>query len=117
MSRLLTGLAVGLLSAAASGQALAADWGVQQEPVFKPAYPVDMMPYEDSLDFEAGIRYFYGMGGQRATIAGQNYTADDSSHFVEVHGKIDDSSTNTYVQGNLGYAAAIENSSYGIGRR
>lgn len=108
MSRLLTGLAVGLLSAAASGQAIAADWAVQQEPMFKPAYPVDMMPYEDSLDFEAGIRYFYGMGGQRATIFGQSYSGDNSGHFGEIHGKIDDSSTNTYVQGNVGYAAATD---------
>lgn len=109
MSRLLTGLAVGLLSAAASGQVAAADWGVPQEPVFKPAYPVDMMPYEDSLDFEAGIRYFYGMGGQRATFGGgADYTADDASHFIEFHGRIDDHSTNTYVVGNIGYAAVID---------
>ena len=105
MSRLLTGLAVGLLSAAASGQAVAADWGVQQEPMFKPAYPVDMMPYEDSLDFEAGLRYFYGMGGQSFNLGGTNYSANDTSHALEVHGRIDDHSTSTYVKGHIGYGA------------
>ena len=47
--------------------------------------------------------------GSGPRLPGQNYAADDSSQFLEVHGKIDDSSTNTYVQGNLGYAAAIDN--------
>ncbi|AEQ50918.1 hypothetical protein [Pelagibacterium halotolerans] len=108
MSRVLTGLAAGLLAAAAGGQAIAADWGVQPDPVFKPAYPVDMMPYEDSLDFEAGIRYFYGMGGQRTNIVGNQYSVDDASHFIELHGRIDDHSTDTFLTANLGYAAVID---------
>lgn len=108
MSRVLTGLAMGLLAAAASGQAVAADWGVTPDPVFRPAYPVDMAPHEDDLDFEFGLRYFYGMGSQRATFGPAEHTADDASHFVELHGRIDDNSTSTYVQGNLGYAAIID---------
>ncbi|WP_338607263.1 hypothetical protein V6617_12360 [Pelagibacterium nitratireducens] len=108
MSRLLTGLAMGLLVAAASGQATAADWGVQPDPVFKPAYPVDMMPQEDSLDFEAGIRYFYGMGGQSFNLGGTNYSANDTSHALEVHGRIDDHSTSTYVKGHIGYGAITD---------
>lgn len=110
MSRVLTGLAVAVLASAATAPALAADWATGYDPTFRPAYPVDMAPMDDSLDFEAGIRYFYGMGGQQTNIAsnGDRYHVDDRSHFLEVHGLIEDHSTDTYVQGNLGFAAAID---------
>jgi hypothetical protein len=68
MSRILTGLAVGLLASAANAPASAADWLGGQPHGFRPAYPMAMEPMEDSLDFEAGLRYFYGMGGQRTSI-------------------------------------------------
>ncbi|WP_332716818.1 hypothetical protein [Pelagibacterium mangrovi] len=108
MSRILTGLAVGLLTAAANAPASAADWLGGQPQGFRPAYPMAMEPMEDSLDFEAGLRYFYGMGGQRTSIGPLDYSADDASHFLELHGRIDDHSTSTYVQGNIGYAAVID---------
>jgi hypothetical protein len=108
MSRAILGLVAAALAVSVSGQAIAADWGATSQPMFKPAYPVDMAPMEDDIDFEAGLRYFYGMGGQNLSTAGQTYSADDASHFVELHGRINDRSTNTYLSGNLGYAAAID---------
>lgn len=107
MSRVLLGLATGLLAASSAGSAIAADWGTP-EPMFRPAYPVDMAPMEDSLDFEAGLRYFYGMGSQNANIGTLDYQAEDASHFLELHGRIEDHSTSTYVTANLGYAAIID---------
>lgn len=110
MSRVATRLIVSLFASAALGPALAADWPMGNEPSFRPAYPVDTYPMDDSLDFEAGLRYFYGMGGQRSTITPFEYSADDSSQFLEAHIKIEDHSTDTYVQANVGYAAAIDGS-------
>lgn len=108
MSRLALGLGAAALIVSISGQSVAADLGAA--PMFKPAYPTNWGPEEDDVAFEAGVRYFYGLGGQTATIAGQDHTAEDRSHFVELSGRIDDLSTNTYLQGNIGYAAAIDGS-------
>lgn len=108
MSRVLTGLAVALMASAATGQALAADWLATPQPDFRPAYPVDMAPMDDSLDFEAGLRYFYGMGSQSFGLGGTNYSANDTSHALEVHGRIDDHSTSTYVKGHIGYGAITD---------
>lgn len=106
MSRILTGLAVGLLASAANAPASAADWLGGQPQGFRPAYPMAMEPMEDSLDFEAGLRYFYGVGGQ--SFSGSPYSADDVSHSLEVHGRIDDHSTSTYVKGHIGYGAITD---------
>ncbi|WMT88130.1 hypothetical protein NO932_05845 [Pelagibacterium sp. 26DY04] len=108
MSRVFTGFAMAAMAMGAIGQASAADWPTGPDTFFRPAYPADMAPMEDSLDFEAGLRYFYGVGGQRTSIGPLDYSADDGSHFVELHGRIDDHSTSTYVQGNIGYAAIID---------
>lgn len=108
MSRYVLIIAAAALAFGA-GAVQAADWGVSsyEEPVFKPAYPVDYT-YDDPLTFEAGLRYFYGTGGQRSTIAGLGFNADDSSHFLELHGRIDDRSTSSFVSGHVGYAAIID---------
>lgn len=122
MSRVLTGLAVTVMAAAATGQALAADWSTGHAPIFKPAYPSDMGPMEDSLDFEAGLRYFYGRGGQSFTAQGTTYSATDTSHALEVHGRIEDHSTATFLKGHIGYGAITEgefgpsDESYNTGR-
>lgn len=108
MSRAILGLVAAALAVSVSGQALAADWGAASKPMFKPAYPIDMAPMEDDIDFEAGLRYFYGMGGQTASVGALNYEARDASHFLELHGRINDRSTNTYLKGNIGYAAIID---------
>lgn len=115
MSRVATSLIVSLFASTALGPALAADWPMGNEPSFRPAYPVDSYPMDDSLDFEAGLRYFYGMGGRAASLGSVGtgsgtYSANDTSHIVELHGRIDDHSTDTYLKGAIGYAALIEGS-------
>lgn len=106
MSRVLTGLAVALMASSAAAQAFAADWLTAPAPTIRPAYPVDTVPMDDSLDFEAGLRYFYGMGSQ--SFSGSPYSANDVSHSLEVHGRIDDHSTSTYVKGHIGYGAITD---------
>lgn len=68
----------------------------------------DLSDEGDPLDFEFGLRYWYSMGAHRMAVAGQDYSADDTSHIVELHGRIDDNSTATYLKGQAGMAAVIE---------
>lgn len=69
------------------------EWGFAEDPS-----PISM---------EAGIRYVYSMGSHGMTTFGGNYSSADTSHIVELHGRIDDHSTATYVKGYAGFAAAI----------
>ncbi len=107
MSRITTGITVFALATVSASAVSAADWGASP-PVFKPAFATIEAEPIDTLSYELGIRYFYGMGGQSTTILGGDYSTEDASHFLEIHGLIEDSSTSTYLQGNLGYAAVID---------
>ena len=71
---------------------------------FRGAYPEQ---FEDELDIELGVRYWYSMGAHRMTVGGGNYTSDDTSHILEGHLRIDDNTTDFYVKGNIGYSAVI----------
>lgn len=122
MSRILIAISACALASSVT-PLMAADWGTSA-PGFRPAYPMDMAPMEDSLDFEFGLRYFYGMGGQSFTN-GSTYSATDLSHSLEVHGRIDDHSTSSFLKGHIGYGAITDgefsmddttNGSYSTGR-
>lgn len=104
MSRVRLGLAAGALVFASIGPALAADWGTGHDPIFRPAYAVDGAPIDDGLTYEFGLRYFYGMGGQEFGGTGSS----DSSHALEVHARIDDRHTATYLKGHIGYGAITD---------
>ncbi|GGA49076.1 hypothetical protein [Pelagibacterium lentulum] len=107
MSRLLVGLAAGGVLVAGMGAANAADWGVSKDPVFKPAYPVHWEE-ESPLGFEVGMRYFYGIGSQSFQLGGSTFSADDQSHSLEAHLRIDDRSTSTYLKGHFGFGAITD---------
>jgi len=107
MSRLLVGLAAGGVLVAGMGAANAADWGVSKDPVFKPAYPVHWEE-ESPLGFEVGMRYWYSFGGHTLSTGGNTYNVEDQSHILELHARIDDHSTNTYLKANAGVAAVID---------
>ncbi|MCD7059604.1 hypothetical protein [Pelagibacterium xiamenense] len=110
MSRVVLGMTAGTLLAISAGSAFAADWGAApSEPVLRPAYPADW-EQPDPLTFEIGLRYFYGMGRQSMSVGGLDHSVEDQSHFVELHGRIDDASTDSFLKGNLGFAAAIDGS-------
>lgn len=70
------------------------EWGFSNEP--------------DPINIEAGIRYSYSMGSHGLTAFGGNYSSADTSHIMEVHARVEDDSTATYLKGYAGYAAAIE---------
>lgn len=108
MSRNVLVLAATALAISVAGPVLAADWGIKgYEPVFKPSYPMDYVQ-PDPLGFEAGMRYWYGMGGHNFATGGNTYTLNDANHMLEAHLRIDDHSTSTYLKGNAGFAAIID---------
>jgi hypothetical protein len=79
--------------------ALAADWGSD----LRPAYPKEWEMTEDNpLRFEAGARYWLSWGGQNATFDGQELSVRDQTHILELHTKIEDLSTNSYVRAHGG---------------
>ncbi len=110
MSRefLTTALAVSLLTSPAFGADI---FGAQDDSSFlRDSYSSDwdMSDNGDPLDFEIGIRYFYSIGSSKLTVNGGDYSSEDKSSIVELHARIDDNSTDTYLKANVGYAALIE---------
>ena len=65
-------------------------------------------PEEDSIGFEFGLRYLYSKGGQSHSISGEPETSNDTSHILELHGRIDDYSTNYFLRGTAAYGISTE---------
>jgi hypothetical protein len=73
----------------------------------RPAYPNDWETGEDNpLRFEAGLRYWYSLGEQSIDVGPETYSAEDTSHILEGHFRIDDDFTSTFLKGQAGYAIA-----------
>jgi hypothetical protein len=72
----------------------------------KPGYAWDET-YEDDLDVEIGLRYWYSMGAHNMTVMGGNYSQSDSSHILEGNLRVDDHASNFYGKVLLGYSAVI----------
>ncbi len=92
--------AVAVLALCAATPALSADY--LDYPDLRPSYPQGWENGEDSIRFEFGARYWYAWGGQDASFDAAPYgTVDvnvrDQSHIGELHGKIEDIATQTYV--------------------
>lgn len=105
MKRSLQG-AVAALAVLTAAPALAADY-----PELRPAYSENWEQPDDSIRFELGARYWLSWGSQdagfTATVGGVplgdvGISTRDQSHIVELHGKIEDLSTQTYVSGKAG---------------
>lgn len=98
-----------------AGPAMAADWADDDWGVPVLRGPVANEPRDwagwgdeaDPLTFEFGVRYWYSWGAHRMTVLGGNYSADDNSHILEGHLRIDDDSSDVYVKGIAGYSAVI----------
>lgn len=106
MFRPVTALAVASLALFAAAPVLAADYSDGLRGSFT-ADNYDGTDLGDTLNFELGLRYFYSKGHQSFEAAGSTVSADDTSHILEGHLKIDDSYTRTYVKGLIGYSMAI----------
>jgi hypothetical protein len=101
-------LALALGALAAPLAASAADWTKTD---FRGAYVDDWArPADDAISIELGTRYWYALGAHRMDVIGDSYTSEDTSHIVELHLRIDDHTTDFYLKGLAGYAAAIHSS-------
>ena len=106
-SAILSGVAgSALLSATLLGlaaPALAADY-----PELRPSYPNHWENTEDNpLRFEVGLRYWYAVGQQESQLGGNTYNTTDYSHIPEVHLRIQDDYTSSFLKANAGYAALV----------
>lgn len=104
MKRSLQGaLALAALSLAVP--ALAADY-FAPPPDLRPAYPDTWEQPDDSIRFEYGAAYWYSWGGQNAGFTSPfgpvSLSVRDQTHIGELHGKIEDLATQTYVAARAG---------------
>lgn len=104
MNRYLLGAAALALCAAAP--ALAADY-----PELRPAYePGWESNNEDSLRFEAGVRYWYSIGSQQHSIGSFTETMDTKTSSGELFGRVIDDATRSYLEATGGYGIMHEGS-------
>ncbi len=88
---------------------LAATPSVAADYLLRPAYPQEFGFTDESLvRFEVGARYWYAWGGQNAgftdpTLGSVDLSVRDQTHLLELHGRIDDLYTDTYLKGWAGY--------------
>lgn len=95
MKRSLYGAAA-TLAVLIAAPAMAADYPL------RPSYPQGWENTDASLRFETGLRYWYSWGEQDARFAPTDLTVRDQTHILEVHGRIDDLHTQTYVKAHAG---------------
>jgi hypothetical protein len=109
MSRLVSSLV--LVLAASSLPAVAADWSDESD--FRGSYlnePKDwsgMGDPDDEVGFEFGMRYWYSMGTQTFGDSRGDVVANSQTHSGEVHLRVDDYASRSYVKGVAGYSAVI----------
>lgn len=107
-SAILSGVAgSALLSATLLGlaaPAIAADY-----PELRPSYPDQWQPEQDDLlSFETGVRYWYSIGSQEHSRGADTQTMDTKSHVGEAFVRINDNSTQSYLEAFGGYGIAHE---------
>ncbi|KFL29323.1 hypothetical protein JP75_21320 [Devosia riboflavina] len=94
-----------LLSSAAIQQVLAADYGAF--PGLRPSYPDQWQPEaDDPLSFDIGVRYWYSIGKQEHSVGNFTETMDTRSHTGEAYVRVNDDSTNSFVEAFGGYGVA-----------
>lgn len=95
-----------LVTACACIPSLAADY--PDYPELRPAYVEGWEGGEDDIRFEFGTAYWYAWGGRDANFTGSaplgniSVTSRDQTHIGELHGKIEDLSTQSFVAGRAG---------------
>ena len=105
MMRITLGTAA-VLSLYVAGSATAADY-----PELRPAYEQGWENPDDSLRFEFGTAYWYSWGGQDVSMPASvgavqlgniSLNSRDVTHLGELHGKIEDLGTQTYLSARAG---------------
>ncbi|MEO5805272.1 hypothetical protein [Devosia sp.] len=108
-------IAVATASLAAAMPVVAADYPDSTQ--LRPAYSQDWSNGDDQIRFEFGTRYWYSWGNQDAgftvksggvTLGDVNLSVRDNTHLGELHGKIEDLTTQTYLKGiaGIGFSTA-----------
>ncbi len=72
----------------------------------RPAYTQEWGMEEDSLEFEAGVRYWYSLGQQEHNIGSYSETMNTKTSSGEVFARVNDTLTNSYVEAFGGYGIA-----------
>lgn len=99
--------ALAILSSASAQHVLAADYGAF--PDLRPSYPDQWGPEEgDPLSFEMGVRYWYSIGKQEHSRGPDTQTMDTKSHVGEAFVRVNDDTTNSFVEAFGGYGIAHE---------
>lgn len=105
MMKRLSQCALAVVALSTATPAFAADY-FQQSPDLRPAYPEGWENPDDSIRFEFGTAYWYSWGGQDASFTSAfgpvSLAVRDQTHIGELHGKIEDLSTQTYVAARAG---------------
>lgn len=109
MSRMVSSLV--LVLAASAAPAMAADWSDDSD--FRGSYvnePKDWSNLNDpgdELTFEFGMRYWYSIGAQTMSTQQGDATTNSTTQTGELHLRIDDQASRSYVKGLAGYSAVI----------
>lgn len=94
------------LLAAMSLPAMAADYS-EECCTFEDEAPDFRGGYADSpVAFEFGARYWYSAGAVSAEAGGGAVSSGDTTHFGELHLRVEDHSTNSYAKAMIGYSIA-----------
>ncbi len=94
-----------LVSSAATQQVLAADYGAI--PTLRPSYPDQWQPEaDDPLSFDVGVRYWYSIGKQDHSVGTYTETMETRSHTGEAYVRVNDNSTNSFLEAFGGYGVA-----------
>jgi hypothetical protein len=92
---------VALIALCAAAPALAADYADFSE--MRPAFSQDWGTDEDTLQFEAGVRYWYSVGQQKHEVGAFSETMNTKTSSGEVFARINDRATRSYVEATGGY--------------
>lgn len=118
MSRSVSICALLAAAAALTGPATADDWNFGSD--FRGAYSVEPKDWtesgdtSDSLTFETGIRYWYSIGAQSVDGSGGNTSSEDTAHIGELHLRVNDNVTGTFIKAYAGYSAVISGNYTGL---
>ncbi|GHA28956.1 hypothetical protein GCM10007989_25620 [Devosia pacifica] len=83
-------------------------------PDLRPAYPDAWeLEEENPLRFEFGARYWYTLGGFDTDLSGFDLKTEDTTHILELHGRIEDLGTDSYVKA-IGGFGVVNTGSYNL---
>jgi hypothetical protein len=76
-------------------------------PILRPSYePGWEVNSEESLRFEAGLRYWYAWSKHEHELPGRSESIDSTSHIGEAFARVEDDYTRSYVEAYGGYGIA-----------